>query len=1167
MLAAVFLASLIRPMPLRAATLPAKVLEIQARDVAWDATRSRFFVSVDGYDPIDPGRPSSIVMVNPETGQVEDSIPVMDTPDRLAVSDDGKYLYVSITAKGIVRRYNLPDLSPDLDIPLAAVGLAGESAVALTIATLPGKPQSIIVGRWYSSGRRNPDGGVGYADVAVYDGSFPRPQVALLSGNPVYDVSVYARPSNGVVYAYDSQRIYTLALSASGLIVSRSDYGFLDTAGQVSWSGGFASDPYGYLFDLDAGIVTGRVPYQESQNSACIPDVPNRSIYCVETVLGPFAETLGTLTQFSSKDLHATSSAQLDSRLAFTIRLWFGYLRLWGTNGILYFGSDRPDRTGRGILVFANSSDLNPVDAAPIASPVIDTTGVIHVPIPAGGILYDSQRNVVWASVTGQGGSIANNVVAIDPATGLLGASIYTGSEPTALAISNDGQRLFAALAASPVVVPLNLASLSQEATIRMIEAPSQNELVRKYWFATSLATIPGDSDRVVALRTGSPGTGSRDRSVAVFDRSGVRPQKFEEQFGGGLAEVDQLEHGDAPDALFAYDTTQFSTDRKLVRLSVGVDGVTLDRRLNAVNTDFGAQLVRIVYSDRHLYSSDGTVWTADAEQQTGTFALPGMGFPVVFPELNIVIYVSLSRNLIVAFDLASFRPVSFLHISSWQPFSAVRADKNALAIGTAGEVLIVPLSLFQGMAPFTITNRGGASTATAGTGSATVVGYGRIRPSAGATTPSGMAIFGFRQAGVLVTEAAVPASVLLQSGRIYAEVNGPVDTGVAIANPNSQTATIMFNFTDANGQNFGFGSTTIPSNGQIAAFLDQAPFNSGSSVLGTFSFSSSVPISVVALRGFTNERSEFLITTLPVSDLSASIPVGQSIIFPHFADGGGWTTQVALVNVTDSTVTGTVQFLTSSGSVATVGIDGQSTDSFSYSIAPRSSRQMQTFGSGSAAQIGSIRITPASSSATPAGLAIFRYKPGGFTVSEAGVPALRTGNAFRVYVEASGNSDAAHVGSIQSGIAVANSLSTPTAVTFDLTRLDGSSTGLTGSVNVGANGQVALFMNQIPGFSSLGNPQTPFQGLLRVSSLSSPIALVGLRERYNERGDFLITTTTPVDESAVPPTTELFFPDLADSGGYTTQFILFSGAVGQSTSGTLQLFSQSGQSLNVSLK
>src|SRR5262249_49608893 len=160
---------------------------------------------------------------------------------------------------------------------------------------------------------------------------------------------------------------------------------------------------------------------------------------------------------------------------------------------------------------------------------------------------------------------------------------------------------------------------------------------------------------------------------------------------------------------------------------------------------------------------------------------------------------------------------------------------------------------------------------------------YARIQQSTGGNLPSGLAIFGFRQNGVLVSEAAVPASTPIRTGRIYAEVGNSVDTGLAIANPNPSPTTVEFSFTAVNGQSFGAGSFVIGANGQIAKFLDQSPFSGGSAVFGTFSFTASQPVAVIALRGFTNQRGEFLITTLPVADLSVPAD-SDNILFPHFA-------------------------------------------------------------------------------------------------------------------------------------------------------------------------------------------------------------------------------------------------------------------------------------------
>ena len=138
----------------------------------------------------------------------------------------------------------------------------------------------------------------------------------------------------------------------------------------------------------------------------------------------------------------------------------------------------------------------------------------------------------------------------------------------------------------------------------------------------------------------------------------------------------------------------------------------------------------------------------------------------------------------------------------------------------------------------FSIPDLGGWSITSSGPAETVRVGYGRIRANTGSPTPSGIAIFQFRNsAGVLISEAGVPAAEPVQEGRIFAEVNGPVNTGLAIANPNDVPATIRFYFTDTSGTRFVYGSFELGANQQTAKFLDQAPFNGGPSVLGTFTF------------------------------------------------------------------------------------------------------------------------------------------------------------------------------------------------------------------------------------------------------------------------------------------------------------------------------------------
>jgi hypothetical protein len=166
------------------------------------------------------------------------------------------------------------------------------------------------------------------------------------------------------------------------------------------------------------------------------------------------------------------------------------------------------------------------------------------------------------------------------------------------------------------------------------------------------------------------------------------------------------------------------------------------------------------------------------------------------------------------------------------------------------------------------------------------------------------------------------------------------------------------------------------------------------------------------------------------------------------------------------------------------------------------------------------------------------------------------------LYAELSGTPG--QFGSIQTGVAVANHGTSTASVVFELHTLSGASTGLTGSLSIPAGGQTGVFLSQIPGFGTL---PTPFRGVLRVSTSSSGgISVIGIRGRYNERRDFLITTTQPTDEGR-PPAGPQFFPHFADGGGYTTEFILFNGGADQASSGSLRFFAQSGQPFSLAVR
>jgi len=309
------------------------------------------------------------------------------------------------------------------------------------------------------------------------------------------------------------------------------------------------------------------------------------------------------------------------------------------------------------------------------------------------------------------------------------------------------------------------------------------------------------------------------------------------------------------------------------------------------------------------------------------------------------------------------------------------------------------------------------------------------------------------------------------------------------------------------------------------------------------------------------------------VTDLDEP-PAGIQTI-PHFAWGVSckvnlWSTGFELVNPTDGTISGSLHAFDAKGQTVTLVTANPMAD-IAYSISPRSAVQYTAWAPSRTTplpppdvQVNSLRITPSAGSAAPAAAAIVTYDYVDAFMrpfrTETTIPAVAAGSAFRAFVQNLGNFGSP--GSIQPAIAVANPTGNATVVTLQLYAMDGTPTGLSGSVSIPPNGQTAVFLNQVGGFSSL--PPSS-KGVLRVSS-DSAIAVIAVETRYNELGHFLMASTTAVPETYAPASSELLFPHFATGGGYEMQVVLF--AVRPPVSaGTIYFFDQNGNPLTLQLQ
>jgi hypothetical protein len=202
------------------------------------------------------------------------------------------------------------------------------------------------------------------------------------------------------------------------------------------------------------------------------------------------------------------------------------------------------------------------------------------------------------------------------------------------------------------------------------------------------------------------------------------------------------------------------------------------------------------------------------------------------------------------------------------------------------------------------------------GTPSDVNVGWARLIPDAGTSAPVSAATFNFTQLGTMVTETGVPATTGTTHARIYVDKSGSHDTGLAVANPGNTNLRITAKAYQTDGvtpAGNGPGTLDLAPYGHDARFAGQLIAGLPDGFTGVLDLSSAAPFSALTLRSLMNGRGDFLITVFPVADVNQPPPA--PLIFPQIADGGGYQTQIVLLDTSGAASAVTVSYFGDDGS------------------------------------------------------------------------------------------------------------------------------------------------------------------------------------------------------------------------------------------------------------
>lgn len=490
---------------------------IPNNSMVYNPVNGLFYLSV----PSAAGAPygNTVVSIDPLTGAIGNPIPVGSEPNRLAITSDGKYLWVALDGAAAVRKVDLTTGTAGMQFPIGPSGSSIYTVAAL--AALPGSPDSVVVSTYY--------GGYTVAtgqSLSIYDGGIARPNsvafatyasfpwVMLVDGTTqeIYgpgSVDYYGGPY--ITYQYDANGVSQKSSTNSMLLYAINNTDDAQIVGTTLYT------DYGQGVNAETGALlgtfysTGTVAAQ----GAIAVDLQLHKAFILEGSSAAFGisgagTASATLAAFNTSDYSATS----DSPIAVTIPIFrasYQYagptgarLTRWGSNGLAFRG------TGGFVSLRSNLvKDLSAVNtdvAVSIAPPTSVTTG--------------TSANFT-ATVTNNGPSAASSVSLVSPlpSSGTLLSVVPSAgscSTDTTVVCNLGGLATGTSVSVAFAVLPTSAGTISLSTSV----SASETDTVLSNNLASGSTTVTGGgynlSPTLTSISPAGIATGSSDTQITL---------------------------------------------------------------------------------------------------------------------------------------------------------------------------------------------------------------------------------------------------------------------------------------------------------------------------------------------------------------------------------------------------------------------------------------------------------------------------------------------------------------------------------------------------------------------------------------------------------------------------------------------------------------------------
>src|SRR5262245_1586940 len=631
-------------------------IPLPANDLVYHAPSNTIFASV----PSAAGeRGNAIAGVNPVTGEIVSSVFIGSEPNRLALSDDGKYLYVALDGAASVRRYEIATQAAGPQFTLGQ-SLAGDGPFyADVLAVAPGQAEAIVVSRKTPGESRS---------LAVFDNGTARTNIVNSSNGAL--LLEFAKANTLFAYEkgpFSGLRLLRLRLDGDGLSVAQSLNNLPFLGGDLEFSNGLLYTSSGKVINPD-NLTVARDLGDQGPGALVKADAGVGRVFYLTG-----SGAIRTLRAFDQNNLAPLGALDVPGVIGAPTSL----IR-WGANGFAF-------RTSGGqvfliqTLLVPSSEPIpapSPTPATPTPTPAPLTT-VRTIDLINNDIVYDAARQMIYASVPSAAGLNGNSVAPIDPAAGIVGQPIFAGSEPGKLAISDDQQYLYVALDGAGSIRRFDLATL----------APGPQFYIGAPFRVNALEALPGkpESVAVVQYRLNSA---PAFESLAIYD-NGVRRDKIVTGFGGPGA----IAFGATADEFYGND---LEVANGFYKLAIGADGV------RAQPTTRGLAGGEIKFANGLIYAANGQVLEPETLTLRGRISASGPFTPDIANNRIYYLTGAATARTVRAFAMDTLTPAGMINIGAENATPTVlpRCGTNGLAFRTSRRIYLIQTSLVPSSAP-----------------------------------------------------------------------------------------------------------------------------------------------------------------------------------------------------------------------------------------------------------------------------------------------------------------------------------------------------------------------------------------------------------------------------------------------------------------------------------